>query len=208
MASQVSFVYCYVGRVLLMLTCLSWNDPIYLHRHPDIRESTWWHWICIWLACLRVVFQDRASRNSPVPGWYCNCFSMLQQFPAREWPLEPKDSTAINGLTLWTQSLHSISPIHRSSACGVKINKKCFACRMLLIKLQSNLPASRRSTSMKVLKPRIWSRTLSKLIQKENVISIFCIVKSLKLLPSQLRTIAASVANKHVQRLSITVYIT
>lgn len=50
--------------------------------------------------------------------------------------------------TLWTQSLHSVSPIHLSRAFGVKTRRKFLACRIELSKLLSNFPASNRSTSM------------------------------------------------------------
>lgn len=71
-------------------------------------------------------------------------------------------------ITLCTQSLHSLSPIHLSNDFGVNTNMKFFACLMLCNRLLSNFPASRRSTSMNTEYPRSCKCTLSKLKNKIN----------------------------------------
>lgn len=88
-------------------------------------------------------------------GWYYSSRLALQRFPRIENVFSKNsDYWRDLKLTLWTQSLHSASSIHRSKARGVRTKRKCFACLMLCNKLLSNLPASSRSTSMKTLKPR------------------------------------------------------
>lgn len=63
-------------------------------------------------------------------------------------------SRFLSVLTRCTQSLHSSSLMQRCSASGVNTKTKFFACRILFSKPLSNLPASRRSTSMNTEKPR------------------------------------------------------
>lgn len=78
----------------------------------------------------------------------------------REWPRQPLSSCfsthhapCVASLTLCTQSLHSGSAMHLSSAWGERTSTKLRAFRTLWINLSSNFPASSFSTSMNTLKP-------------------------------------------------------
>lgn len=81
-----------------------------------------------------------------------------------------------------TQSLHSTSPMQRSSALGVSTSRKCLAWRMLCSRLLSNLPASSRSTSMNTVKPRSWRCTFRRLQHRRNrqTFTFYLLVKFIK----------------------------
>lgn len=96
----------------------------------------------------------------------CSGYGPCQPITSPVLPQHPPSSHLMASPTLCTQSLHSGSAMHLSSAFGERTSTKLRALMTLWISLSSNFPASSFSTSMNTLKPCSCRWTFSRLVAR------------------------------------------